>query len=336
MSFIDNIKERAKQDKKTIVLPETMDRRVLEATEKVLKEGIANIILVGKDDEIKETSRGFDISKATIINPFTSSLTDELVEKLVEIRKNKGLTYEDAKKLLLEDYMYYACMLVKTGKADGVVSGACHSTANTLRPALQIIKTKPGTMLVSAFFLMIVPDCNYGEHGTFIFADSGLEQNPNPERLAAIASSSAETFELLVQKEPYVAMLSHSTMGSASHPDVDKVAEAVRIAKEKYPQYKIDGELQLDAAIVPEVASSKAPYSPVAGRANVLVFPDLDAGNIGYKLVQRLANAEAYGPVTQGIAAPVNDLSRGCSSDDIVGVVAITAVQAQKTKKESC
>lgn len=329
MSFIDSIKERAKRNKKTIVLPETMDRRIMEATEKILKEEIANIILIGKDEEIEQNSRGFDISKATIINPFNSDLTEELIQKLVEIRKNKGLTYDEAKKLLLEDYMYYACMLVKTGRADGVVSGACHSTANTLRPALQIIKTKPGTMLVSAFFLMVVPDCNYGEHGTFIFADSGLEQNPNPERLAAIAVSSAETFQLLVQKEPIVAMLSHSTMGSASHPDVDKVVEAVKIAKENYPQYKIDGELQLDAAIVPEVAASKAPHSPVAGRANVLVFPDLDAGNIGYKLVQRLAKAEAYGPVTQGIAAPVNDLSRGCSADDIVGVVAITAVQAQ-------
>lgn len=329
MSFIDKIKERAKKDKKTIVLPETMDRRIMEATEKILKEDIANIILIGKDEEIEEISQGFDISKATVINPFTSPFTDELIEKLVEIRKNKGLAYEEAKKLLLEDYMYYACMLVKNGKADGVVSGACHSTANTLRPALQIIKTKPGTMLVSAFFLMVVPDCNYGEQGTFIFADSGLEQNPTPERLAAIAGSSAETFQLLVQKEPMVAMLSHSTMGSASHSDVDKVVEAVKIAKENYPQYKIDGELQLDAAIVPEVAASKAPYSPVAGHANVLVFPDLDAGNIGYKLVQRLAKAEAYGPVTQGIAAPVNDLSRGCSADDIVGVVAITAVQAQ-------
>ena len=336
MSFIDNIKERAKKDKKTIVLPETMDRRIMEATEKILKDDIANIILIGKEEEIEEKGKDFDISKATVINPFTSPLTDELIEKLVEIRKNKGLTYEDAKKLLLEDYMYYACMLVKTGRADGVVSGACHSTANTLRPALQIIKTKPGTMLVSAFFLMVVPNCNYGEQGTFIFADSGLEQNPTPERLAAIAASSAETFQLLVQKEPIVAMLSHSTMGSASHPDVDKVIEAVKIAKENYPQYKIDGELQLDAAIVPEVAASKAPkapHSPVAGRANVLVFPDLDAGNIGYKLVQRLAKAEAYGPVTQGIAAPVNDLSRGCSADDIVGVVAITAVQAQNKKK---
>ena len=329
MSFINTIKERAKKDKKTIVLPETMDKRIMEATEKILKEELADIILIGKEEEIEKVSQGFDISGATIINPFTDSLTEELIDKLVEIRKNKGLTYDDAKKMLLEDYMYYACMLVKVGKADGVVSGACHSTANTLRPALQIIKTKPGTMLVSAFFLMVVPDCKYGEKGTFIFADSGLEQNPNPERLAAIAGSSAETFELLVQKEPYVAMLSHSTMGSASHPDVDKVVEAVKIAKENYPQYKIDGELQLDAAIVPEVASSKAPNSEVAGHANVLVFPDLDAGNIGYKLVQRLAKAEAYGPVTQGIAAPVNDLSRGCSADDIVGVVAITAVQAQ-------
>ena len=329
MSFIETIKERAKRDKKTIVLPETMDRRVLEAASIILKEDIANIILIGKEEDIENTSQGLDISKATIINPFNYEKTEELIQKLVEIRKNKGLTYDEAKKLLLEDYMYYACMLVKVGAADGVVSGACHSTANTLRPALQIIKTKPGTLLVSAFFLMVVPNCEYGSHGTFIFADSGLEQNPTPERLAAIAASSAETFKLLVQEEPIVAMLSHSTMGSAKHADVDKVVEGVKIAKEKYPQYKIDGELQLDAAIVPEVARSKAPNSEVAGHANVLVFPDLDAGNIGYKLVQRLAKAEAYGPVTQGIAAPVNDLSRGCSAQDIVGVVAITAVQAQ-------
>lgn len=329
MSFIDTIKERAKKDKKTIVLPETMDSRIMEATEKILNENIADIILIGTVEEISKSNQGFDISKATIINPYTSNLTEELVNELVELRKSKGLTYEDAKKLLLEDYTYYACMLVKTKHADGVVSGACHSTANTLRPALQIIKTKPGTLLVSAFFLMVVPDCNYGENGTFIFADSGLEQNPTSERLAAIAASSAETFKLLVKKEPKVAMLSHSTMGSASHADVDKVVEAVKIAKVNYPQYKIDGELQLDAAIVPEVAASKAPNSEVAGQANVLVFPDLDAGNIGYKLVQRLAKAEAYGPVCQGIAAPVNDLSRGCSADDIVGVVAITAVQAQ-------
>lgn len=329
MNFIDTIKERAKKDKKRIVLPESMDKRTMEAADKALKEDLADIIIIGTPEEIEENSKGFDISRATIIDPNTSDLTEELINGLVEIRKNKGLTYKDAKNLLLTDYMYYACMLVKTGRADGVVSGACHSTANTLRPSLQIIKTKPGVMLVSAFFLMVVPDCEYGADGTFVFADSGLEQNPTPERLAAIAASSAESFKLLVEKEPLVAMLSHSTMGSAKHADVDKVVEAVKIAKENYSQYKIDGELQLDAAIVPSVAKSKAPNSEVAGHSNVLVFPDLDAGNIGYKLVQRLAKAEAYGPITQGIASPINDLSRGCSADDIVGVIAITAVQAQ-------
>lgn len=329
MSFIDTIKNRAKESKKNIVLPESMDRRTMEAAEIILKEDIANLIIIGTNQEISENSKGLDISKATIINPFESELTEELINKLVEIRKNKGLTYEEAKKLLLEDYMYYACMLVKTGRADGVVSGAFHSSANTIRPALQIIKTKPGTMLVSAFFLMVVPDCEFGANGAFVFADAGLEQNPTSEKLAAIAASSAESFELLVQEEARVAMLSHSTMGSAKHADVDKVVEAVNIAKDKYTKYKIDGELQLDAAIIPSVAASKAPNSEVAGKANVLVFPDLDAGNIGYKLVQRLAKAEAYGPICQGIAAPINDLSRGCSAEDIVGVVAITAVQAQ-------
>lgn len=329
MNFIDTIKKRARQNKKTIVLPESMDKRTFEAAEKVLQEDIANIIIIGTDEEINKNLNGRDISSATVINPQTSELTEELINEFVELRKNKGMTYDKAKELLLTDYMYYACMLVKLKKADGVVSGACHSTANTLRPSLQIIKTKPDSLLVSAFFLMDVPNREYGEDGIFVFADSGLEQNPNPERLAAIAASSAESFKLLVEKEPLVAMLSHSTVGSASHPDVDKVVEAVKIAKEKYSNYKIDGEFQLDAAIVPSIAKSKAPNSDVAGHANVLVFPDLDAGNIGYKLVQRLAKAEAYGPITQGIAAPINDLSRGCSADDIVGVVAITAVQAQ-------
>ena len=329
MNFIDRIKERARLNKKTIVLPESMDRRVLEAADIIIKEDIANVILIGKEDEINNNSTGLDLSKVNVINPYTSPLTEELINKLYELRKEKGMTLEEAERLLKEDYMYYACMLVKTGKADGVVSGACHSTSNTLRPALQIIKTKPGVKLVSSFFLMIVPNCEYGENGTFVFADCGLEQNPDSEKLAAIASSSAESFKLLVEKEPIVAMLSHSSMGSAKHADVDKVLEATRIAKELYPQYKIDGELQLDAAIVPEIGKSKAPNSEVAGCANVLVFPDLDAGNIGYKLVQRLAKAEAYGPVCQGIASPVNDLSRGCSALDIVGVVAITAVQAQ-------
>lgn len=324
MSFIESIKERAKSAKKRIVLPETMDERVIKAAMKVRDEQIADIVLIGRP------SYDIDLKEIEIIEPLNNQLTDQLANELYSLRKDKGMSLEQAKDLLITDYMYYACMLVKMGYADGVVSGACHSTANTLRPSLQIIKTKPGVSLVSAFFLMVVPNCEYGENGAFIFADSGLEQNPTPERLAAIARSSAESFELLVGKVPKVAMLSHSTMGSASHADVDKVVNATKIAKERYPQYEIDGELQLDAAIVPEVAKSKAPNSKVAGQANVLVFPDLDAGNIGYKLVQRLANAEAYGPITQGIAAPINDLSRGCSVDDIVGVVAITAVQAQK------
>ena len=230
---------------------------------------------------------------------------------------------------MLKDYAYYGCLMIKNGDADGMVSGACHSTANTLRPCLQIIKTKPGTKLVSAFFLMEVPNCEYGENGTFVFSDCGLNQNPTADELAAIALSSAESFKMLVGKEPKVAMLSYSTKGSAKHDDVTKVQEATRIAKEAAPELQLDGEMQLDAALVESVGASKAPGSTVAGHANVLIFPNLDAGNIGYKLVQRLAKAEAYGPMCQGIAKPVNDLSRGCSADDIVGVVAITAVQAQ-------
>lgn len=328
MGFIDSIKERAKQDKKRIVLPESMDRRTWEAVAQILKEGIADVVVLGTPEEVAANSQGLEVSGATVIDPNTAPELESYIEKLVELRKAKGMTPEEAKRLLTTDYMYYACMMVKTGVADGVVSGACHSTANTLRPSLQIIKTKPGTKLVSAFFMMVVPNCEYGEEGTFLFADSGLEQNPDPEKLAAIAISSAESFELLVQKQAKVAMLSHSTKGSAKHADVDKVLEATRIAKELRPDILLDGELQADAAMVPSVGASKAPGSPVAGQANVLVFPDLDAGNIGYKLVQRLAKAEAYGPVTQGIAAPVNDLSRGCCAEDIVGVVAITAVQA--------
>lgn len=329
MGFIDTIKERAKADKQTIVLPETEDRRTYEAVATILKEGIANVILVGSEAAVTEGSKGLDITGATIVDPATFEKTEAYIEKLVELRQSKGMTPDQAREILLSNYLYYGVMMVKLGDADGMVSGACHSTADTLRPCLQILKTKPGTKLVSAFFLMVVPNCEFGANGTFIFSDAGLEQNPDPEKLAAIAASSAESFKLLAQEEPIVAMLSHSTKGSAKHADVDKVVEATRIAKELYPDLEIDGELQLDAAIVPSVGESKAPDSKVAGRANVLVFPDLDAGNIGYKLVQRLAKAEAYGPVTQGIAKPVNDLSRGCNADDIVGVVAITAVQAQ-------
>ena len=331
MGFVDLLKERAKKSIKTIVLPETEDMRTLEATDKILKEGVAKIVLIGNEEEInkKAAEGGFDISGATIVDPETSDRTQAYIDKFVELRAKKGMTPEKAKEILHTQYPYYGVMMVKMGDADGMVSGACHSTADTLRPCLQILKTKPGTKLVSAFFLMVVPNCDMGANGTFIFADAGLEQNPDPEKLANIAISSADSFKLLVEKEPVVAMLSHSTKGSAKHADVDKVVEATKIAQELAPELALDGELQLDAAIVPSVGESKAPGSKVAGHANVLVFPDLDAGNIGYKLVQRLAKAEAYGPLTQGIAAPVNDLSRGCSAEDIVGVVAITAVQAQ-------
>ena len=243
MSIIENLKTRAKKDKKRIVLPETMDERVLRAAEVIVKEGIADIILIAnKENNISD----FLKENVEIIYPEESDLTEELVNKLYELRKEKGLTLEEARKLLLEDFMYFACMLVKTSRADGVVSGACHSTSNTLRPALQIIKTSPEIPLVSAFFLMVVPDCSYGSNGTFIFADSGLVQNPNSEELAAIARTSADSFKLLTEKDPVVAMLSHSTKGSAAHADVDKVVEAVKIAKEKYKDYKIEIALDID------------------------------------------------------------------------------------------
>ncbi len=332
MNFIDSIKEKARANVKKIVLPESMDVRVLEAASICSKEEIAKIVLIGKKDEVEALAKenNIDISLTTIVDPFTNELTDKLVNDLYELRKEKGMTLESAREFLTTDYMYYACMLVHEELADGVVSGACHSTANTMRPALQIIKTAPDAKLVSTCFLMIVPNCEYGHNGTFVFGDCAIEQNPDPEKLAAIAASSSKTFETFTGAKAITAMLSHSTMGSAKHEHVDKVVEAVKIAKEQYPEYNIDGEMQLDAAIIPSVAASKAPESKVAGHANTLIFPDLDAGNIGYKLVQRLAKAEAYGPITQGIKKPVNDLSRGCSTEDIIGVVAITAVQAQK------
>ena len=335
MSYIDMIKERARIDKKTIVLPESNDKRTLLAAARIVEEGIADIIMIGDEEKIMDGAGWLevDLSKVTVVNPKTTPKLDDYVNLLYETRKAKGMTPEKAREILLNDYLTFGIVMVKANDADGMVAGACHSTADTLRPCLQILKTKPGTKLVSAFFLIVVPDCEYGANGAFVFADSGLNQNPTPEELSAIAASSAESFQLLVQEEPVVAMLSHSTKGSAKHPDVDKMVEATRIAKEEHPELKLDGEFQLDAAIVPSVGASKAPGSEVAGKANVLVFPDLDAGNIGYKLAQRLAKAEAYGPITQGIAKPVNDLSRGCSADDIVGVVAITAVQCQAEDK---
>ena len=332
MNFIENIKNRAKQEIKTIVLPEAEDLRTLKATQIALKEKYANIVLVGNEEIIKQKAQenNVNIEGATIINPQTSENYEKYAQLLYKLRKNKGMTIEQAKELVLNP-VYFGMLMVKDEetKADGLVSGAVHSTADTLRPALQILKTAPDTKLVSAFFVMVVPDCEYGENGTFIFGDAGLNENPNPDQLSEIAISSSKSFTQLVQKEPKIAMLSYSSHGSAHSELTEKVIEATKLLKEKEPNLIADGELQLDAAIIPEVAASKAPTSPLKGEANVLIFPNLDAGNIGYKLVQRLGKAEAYGPLCQGIAKPVNDLSRGCSAEDIAGVIAITAVQAQ-------
>ena len=332
MNFIESIKNRAKKEIKTIVLPEAEDIRTLKATQIALKEKYANIVLVGNEEIIKQKTQenNINIEGATIINPQTSKDYEKYAQLLYELRKNKGMTIEQAKELVLNP-VYFGMLMVKDEetKADGLVSGAAHSTADTLRPALQILKTAPDTKLVSAFFVMVVPDCKYGENGTFIFGDAGLNENPNPDQLSEIAISSSKSFEQLVQKEPKVAMLSYSSHGSAHSELTEKVIEATKLLKEKEPNLIADGELQLDAAIIPEVAASKTPTSPLKGEANVLIFPNLDAGNIGYKLVQRLGKAEAYGPLCQGIAKPVNDLSRGCSAEDIAGVIAITAVQAQ-------
>lgn len=328
-SFLDSMLARAAADKQTIVLPEGDDERTLVAAERILAQGTANLIILGDANAIQAS--GYALDGALIVDPRTSDMREELANKLFELRQHKGMTPDQAL-ALMDDVLYFGVMMVKMGRADGMVAGACHATGDVLRPCLQILKTAPGVALVSSFFVMVVPNCEMGEAGTFIFSDCGLEVQPDAERLAHIAVNSAKSWRTLLGTEPKVALLSHSTYGSAKNEDAAKVVEATAIAKELAPELALDGELQLDAAIVPSVGASKAPSSPVAGQANVLIFPDLDAGNIGYKLVQRLAKAEAYGPITQGIAAPVNDLSRGCSADDIVGVIAITCVQAQAAK----
>ena len=323
MSFLQKISERAKKDIKTIVLPESADMRTIKAAAMAQEQGIAKIVLVGKENEIKKLAGDLDISKAVIVDPETSPKFEEYANAFYELRKAKGMTPEKAREIMKNE-IYWGVMMVKMGAADGMVSGAAHSTADTLRPALQILKTAPGTKIVSSFFVIVVPDCEYGSNGTFVFSDCGLVENPSADDLSEIALASAKSFSNLAGGEPRVAMLSYSSYGSAKSELTEKVIEATRLAKQKNPALVLDGELQADAAIVPSVGKFKAPGSNVAGTANVLVFPDLNCGNISYKLVQRLAKAEAYGPVTQGIAKPVNDLSRGCS------VIAITAVQAQK------
>ena len=334
MSFIEKIKQRAKNQIKTIVLPEATDIRILKAAETVKQEGYAKTILIGDEEQVRKIAKQntIDIEGIKIIDPLKSERTQEYAQKLFELRKAKGMTEEQAQKLVL-DPVYFGMMMVKNEDADGLVSGACHSTSNTLRPALQILKTAPNTKLVSAFFVIVVPNCEYGSNGTFIFADSGLNEEPNSDALSEIAISSSKSFEQLVGEKAKVAMLSYSTYGSAHSASTEKVIEATKLVREKAPELLVDGELQLDAAIIPEVAEYKAKGSPLKGEANILIFPDLNAVNIGYKLVQRLGHAEAYGPLCQGIAKPVNDLSRGCSSKDIEGVIAITAVQAQEQDK---
>lgn len=330
-TFIDGLKAKAKSDMKTIVLPEGEELRTIQAASMVKVEGYAKTILLGNPEKITKIANkeNLDIGGIKIIDPNEGN--EEFAELFAELRKKKGVTLDEARETV-KDPLYYGVMMVKTGQVDGMVAGAVSSSANVIRPSLQILKTAPNTKIVSAFFIMNVPDCEYGENGTFIFGDSGLNQDPTADELSEIAISSASSFKTLVDAEPKVAMLSYSTYGSAKHDLVTKVQEATKLAKEKAPELALDGELQLDAAIVPSVGKQKAPQSDVAGTANVLIFPDLNAGNIGYKLVQRLAKAEAYGPILQGIAAPVNDLSRGCTAEDIAGVVAITCVQAQAVK----
>lgn len=333
MDLMKKIYQMAQNDKRKIVLPEGDEERTLKASQEITEKGLANVILVGDENTIKTKAAelGVNLEGIEIADPMTHAKRAEYINAFYELRKNKGMTEEKAEKIV-SDPLYFGTMMLKVGEVEGLVSGAVHTTGDLLRPGLQIIKTAPGINVVSSFFLMSVPNCEYGEDGLLLFGDCAVNPNPTAEQLASIAISTAENAKSLAGIDPKVAMLSFSTMGSAEHELVDKVRTATAMAKEARPDLDIDGELQLDAAIVPKVATQKAPNSKVAGNANVLVFPDLQAGNIGYKLVQRFAKAEAVGPICQGFAKPINDLSRGCSVEDIVNVVAITAVQAQNAK----
>ncbi len=327
MGFMEQIKKRASKKNCLIVLPESYDERVAAAAVMIEEQGIARILLLSDNGKEIPGQEKLKRPGIEILDYKNSPELEEMAGELYELRKNKGMTREKAS-ALLQAPLYYGAMLVRRGKVDGMVAGACHSTGDILRPALQIVKTAPGTKTVSAFFLMVVPDCEYGDEGVFLFADSGLVEFPTEDQLVDIASASAKSFEQITEGEPIVAMLSYSTKGSAKNERLQPIISAAKRVKENYPNLKIDGELQVDAALEPKVARMKSKGSNVAGNANVLIFPDLNSGNIGYKLVQRLAKAEAYGPVTQGLMRPVNDLSRGCAAEDIVGVVAITCLQA--------
>ena len=331
MSALDKIKAKAKQNVKHIVLAEGTEPRTVQASALIVKEGVARVTLVGPVEEVKKVAAQHyvDLTGVTIADPATSDKTAPYAQLLYELRKSKGMTEEEAYKLVSQNTLYFATVMVKSGDADGMVAGAINSTGNTLRPALQIIKTAPGISVVSSCFIMEIPNKEYGDDGVMVFGDCAVIPNPTADELAAIAIASAKTGKELVGLDPKVAMLSFSTKGSASHELVTKVQEATKKVKELAPELNVDGELQADAALVESVGQLKSPGSPVAGHANVLVFPDLQAGNIGYKLVQRLAGAEAIGPIIQGLNKPVNDLSRGCSIEDIVSVVAITAVMAR-------
>lgn len=329
MGLIESIKENAKKELKTIVLPESEDERVLQAAQKVLEEKTANVVLIGNEEQIKAdaASCGASIEGATIIDPKKFDGIEKYVDELVELRKSKNLSKEEATEIMTTEPRFFGCMMVRLGEADGLVAGSNSPTADVLRAAIQVIKTAPGINTVSSAFIMETADSKFGDNGLILFADCAVIPEPNAEQLADIASATAATAKSVVGLDPRVAMLSFSTKGSANHPLVDKVQYAVDLLTERNVDFEFDGELQADAAIVEAVGAKKAPDSKVAGRANVLVFPDLQSGNIGYKLVQRFAGAAAHGPVVQGLAKPVNDLSRGCSVDDIANLVAITATQ---------